>query len=256
MKINYKRAISPLVVLLVWEGVAHTGWIDQYFLPPLTTVVGTLYTMIRTGEIFPHIAISIYRGFSGYLYAAIAGIFIGLCIASSRLMEHISDPLIELLRPISTFALVPLMFLWFGVGESSKIILIAKACFFPIVLNTIAGIKGVDAKLVQAARSLGAEGFRLWTNVLIPSAMPMIVTGLRISTAIALLSIVGMEMIAADSGIGFLIVDAQRVFATDRMFAGIIVIAVLGFYVDRMARYLQHRFMGWHVETSLAAGKI
>ena len=121
--------------------------------------------------------------------------------------------------------------------------------------NTIAGIKDVDAKLVQAARSLGAEGFKLWTNVLIPSAMPMIVTGLRISTAIALLSIVGMEMIASDSGIGFLIVDAQRVFATDRMFAGIIVIAVLGFYVDRMARYLQQRFMGWHVETSLAASK-
>ena len=152
---------------------------------------------------------------------------------------------------MSTFALIPIFFLWFGIGDTSKIMIIFKSCFFPIALNTIAGIKGVDSKLVNAARSLGANGRQLWTRVLIPAAMPMIMTGLRISTAISMMSLVGVEMLSSDSGIGFLVIDAQRTFDTERVFAGILVLSLIGFSLDRIARGIQHKVLSWHVETSL-----
>jgi len=213
-----------------------------------------LYDMSITGEVFPHIGISVLRAISGYLIAAVMGLSVGVLVAWSRIFENIFDPLIELIRPISTFALVPVMFVWFGIGNGSKIAIIVKACFFPIVLNTIAGIKGVDVRLIQAARALGADGLQMWIKILIPSALPMIITGMRISTAMSMLAIVGVEMLAADSGIGFLVIDAQKTFATDRMFAGIIVISLMGFSLDRIARFIQSRILTWHTETSLGGG--
>jgi len=244
-----------VAILVIWEIVARCNWIDPFFLPAPSSVFIELRKMVISGEVFPHIGISLARAVSGYLLAAIVGLGLGVLIAWSTLVEHIFDPLIELVRPISTFALVPIMFVWFGIGDGSKVAIIFKACFFPIVINTIAGIKGVDAGLIRAARSLGASGFQLWTKVLIPSALPMIVTGMRISTAMSMLAIVGVEMLASDTGIGFLVIDAQRVFATDRMFAGIVVISVMGFGLDRLARGIQRRMLCWHTETTLAGAR-
>ena len=249
---NWHKMISPLVILLICEVIGRAGLIDPFFLPAPSAMLKSLWQMVITGEVFPHIGISVLRAVSGYVIAAVLGLFIGLLVAWSRIFEAIIDPLIELVRPISTFALVPVMFVWFGIGNGSKTAIIVKSCFFPIVLNTIAGIKGVDGRMVQAARSLGAKGRQLWTMVLIPSALPTIITGMRISTAMSMLSIVGVEMLAADSGIGFLVIDAQRTFATDRMFAGIIVISLMGFGLDRIARYVQTRILSWHTETSMA----
>ncbi len=254
MKFNYKKMISPVCVMLLWEFIGRVIWVDPFFFPPPTEMLKELYAMTITGEVFPHIGISIIRALSGYILAAIVGLALGLLVAWSTIVENIADPLIELIRPISTFALVPVMFIWFGIGDGSKIAIIFKACFFPIVLNTIAGIKGVDKKLIQAARSLGANGLQLWIKVLIPAALPMIVTGMRISTAMSMLAIVGVEMLAADSGIGFLVIDAQRTFATSRMFAGIIVISLLGFTFDRITRLVESRILAWHTETSLSGG--
>jgi ABC-type nitrate/sulfonate/bicarbonate transport system permease component len=121
-------------------------------------VAKTLFEMVISGELVHHTAISIGRAISGYSIAAVIGVALGLLIAWSRVVEDFFDPLIELIRPLSTFALIPIFFLWFGIGNTSKIMIIFKSCFFPIVLNTIAGIKGVDKKLILAARSLGAQG--------------------------------------------------------------------------------------------------
>lgn len=249
---KYRKMISPVALLLIAEIIGQRRWIDPFFFPPPSAMLKALWTMTVSGEVFPHVGISILRAVSGYLIAAAAGLFLGVLVAWSHVCETIFDPLIELIRPISTFALVPVMFVWFGIGNGSKTAIIVKACFFPIVLNTIAGIKGVDARLVQAARSLGARGHQLWTLVLIPSALPMIITGMRISTAMSMLAIVGVEMLAADSGIGFLVIDAQRTFATDRMFAGIIVISLMGVSLDRIARLVQRRILSWHTDSSLA----
>jgi ABC-type nitrate/sulfonate/bicarbonate transport system permease component len=253
---NYRKLISPLVLLIIWEIVSRLEWVPTWFLPVPSMVLKTLYGMAVSGEVFYHAAISIGRALSGYTIAAVVGIGLGLLIAWSRIVEDFFDPLIELIRPLSTFALIPIFFLWFGIGNTSKIMIIFKSCFFPIVLNTIAGIKGVDKKLIMAAKALGAEGRQLWIRVLIPSALPMIITGMRISTAIAMMALVGVEMITSDSGLGFLVIDAQRTFDTERVFAGIIVLSILGFTSDWLARRIQARLLSWHSETSLGGGAV
>ena len=251
MNRTFRKWMSPLLLLVCWEVVTRAGWIDSWFLPAPSLVFQTLYEMVVSGEVPYHTAMSMGRAATGYIAAAVIGIGLGLLIAWSVIIEDFCDPLIELIRPLSSFALVPILFLWFGVGNTSKIIIIFKSCFFPILLNTISGIKGVDKKLIMAARSLGANGQQLWIRVLIPSALPMIITGLRISTAMAMMSLVGVEMLSSDSGLGFLVIDAQRTFDTKRVFAGIIVLSALGFSVDRAARLIQSKLLSWHTETSL-----
>lgn len=248
---KYRKLMSPLLLLMIWESITRQGWVPAWFLPVPTEVFQTLFDMVISGELLHHAAISLGRAVSGYVMAALVGVGLGLLIAWSRIVEDFFDPLIELIRPLSTFALIPIFFLWFGIGNTSKIMIIFKSCFFPIVLNTIAGIKGVDKKLIMAARSLGADGRQMWTRVLLPSAMPMIITGMRISTAIAMMALVGVEMLSSDSGLGFLVIDAQRTFDTERVFAGIVVLALLGFSLDRLARKIQARILSWHHETSL-----
>ena len=248
---NWRKVLSPIIVLLVWELIARMEWVPRWFLPVPTHVLETLWGILISGELVRETSVSLYRALLGYSLAAIVGISLGLLIAWSRIIEDFLDPLIELIRPLSTFALIPIFFLWFGIGDTSKIMIIFKSCFFPIALNTIAGIKGVDAKLINAARSLGASERQLWTRVLIPAAMPMIMTGLRISTAISMMALVGVEMLSSDSGIGFLVIDAQRTFDTERVFAGILVLSLIGFSLDRIARLIQKRVLNWHVETSL-----
>ena len=253
---NWRKFSSPIALLIIWELTSRAQWVPQWFLPIPTQVLKTLWTMVASGELFQHTAISMARALGGYSVAAIVGISLGLLIAWSTMIEDLFDPIIELIRPLSTFALIPIFFLWFGIGNVSKVMIIFKACFFPIVLNTIAGIKGVDKKLIQAARSLGANERQVWLRVLLPSALPMIITGLRISTAISMMALVGVEMLASDSGIGFLVIDAQRTFDTERVFAGIMVLSVLGFSLDRLARKIQSRILSWHIETSLGGDPV
>ena len=249
------RWLSPVVFILLWEFVGRLELVDPFFLPSPTSILKALYKMAVSGELFHHTEASVYRALCGYGLAAVMGIGFGIVICWSRIVESILDPLFELMRPISTLGLVPLMIIWFGIGNGSKIAIVFKACFFPILLNTIAGIRGINLKLIQAGRSLGASEFQLWTKVILPAAMPVIFTGMRISTAISMLAIVGVEMFSADSGLGFMIVDSQRVFATDRMFAGILMLSIIGFLMDYTARFIGRRFLSWHMGT-LAAGKI
>ncbi len=251
MNTNIKRWISPVALLVLWEILARARLADPFFLPAPSAIVVAGYHSLLSGELLRHTGISLVRALSGYGLAIIAGIGIGISVGWSRTVENILDPIIELIRPISTLALVPLMILWFGVGNASKIVIVVKACLFPILLNTIAGVKGVEKRLIQAARSLGATDYQLLTKIVIPASLPLIITGVRISAAMCMLAIVGVEMIAANSGLGFYVVDMQRVFATDRMFVGIITLTLLGFGLDRVMRLFQRRILAWHEVTSL-----
>jgi ABC-type nitrate/sulfonate/bicarbonate transport system permease component len=250
-----KRWGSPILLILAWEIIGRFGLVDPYFLPQPTAIVRAMIRMAQSGELLKHMEASIIRALSGYILAAILGIAFGIAICWSRIVDTVLDPIFELLRPISTLGLVPLMIMWFGIGNGSKIAIVLKACFFPILLNTIAGIRGVNSKLIQAGRSLGASEFQIWTKVIIPAAMPVIFTGMRISTAISMLAIVGVEMFSADSGLGFVIIDSQRVFATDKMFVGILTLSIIGFSMDYVARSIGKRFLAWHIST-LTSGQI
>jgi ABC-type nitrate/sulfonate/bicarbonate transport system permease component len=255
LKFISKRWISPILFIVAWELVGRVGLVDPFFLPQPTSIVKAMMRMSASGELLKHVEASVFRAVSGYVLAAILGISFGILICWSRFIENVFDPIFELMRPISTLGLVPLMIIWFGIGNGSKIAIVLKACFFPILLNTISGIRGVNLKLIQAGRSLGASELQVWTKVIIPAAMPVIFTGMRISTAISMLAIVGVEMFSADSGLGFVIIDSQRVFATDKMFVGILMLSVIGFFMDFLARIMGKRLLSWHMGT-LAAGKI
>lgn len=250
-----KRWLSPILLIVAWELIGRFEVVDAFFLPPPTRILKSMAGLALSGELFLHMRISLYRALGGYFLAAVLGLGFGVFICWSKKAEDLLDPVFELIRPVSTLGLIPLMIIWFGIGNGSKIAIVFKACFFPILLNTVSGIKGVNAKLIQAARSLGANEFQLWSKVILPAALPVVFTGMRISTAISMMAIVGVEMLAADSGLGFMIIDAQRVFDTERMFVGILILSVLGFCMDALARAMQKRFVGWHLDT-LSAGKI
>jgi ABC-type nitrate/sulfonate/bicarbonate transport system permease component len=254
-KCVYKRWASPVLFIVAWELIGRFGLVDAFFLPQPTSIVKAMARMTASGELLKHMEASIFRALSGYVLAAILGVGLGIAICWSKFIENVFDPIFELMRPISTLGLVPLMIIWFGIGNGSKIAIVLKACFFPILLNTVAGIRGVNLKLIQAGRSLGASERQIWTKVILPAAMPVIFTGMRISTAISMLAIVGVEMFSADSGLGFVIIDSQRVFATDKMFVGILMLSMIGFLMDFAARMIGKRFLSWHMGT-LAAGKI
>ena len=251
-----KGSILSLVGFFgTWEIIGQWEVVDPLFLPAPTAILAEAWKLTLSGELFTHISVSLYRVGMGYGLGALVGVGLGLLVGWYKGVEEYVDPLIEMIRPISPLALLPLMILWFGMGNGSKVIIIFKASLFPILLNTIAGVKGVDIKLIQAAKTLGANQRQVFSKVILPASLPTILTGLRISTALAMLAIVGVEMLAAESGLGFLLVEAEHVFDTPKMFVGLLVLGILGYLWDRLARVAQKRILVWHKEVTLE-GKV
>ncbi|MEW6163236.1 MAG: ABC transporter permease [Nitrospirota bacterium] len=245
------NVLSLISFFGVWEVVGQWQLVDPLFLPAPTVILAEAWKLTCSGELFTHISVSLYRAGMGYGLGALIGVGLGVIVGWSRRLEEYVDPLIEMIRPISPIALLPLMILWFGMGNSSKVIIIFKASLFPILLNTIAGVKGVDIKLIQAAKTLGANQRQVFCKIILPASLPMVLTGLRISTALAMLAIVGVEMLAAESGLGYLLVEAERVFDTPKMFVGLLVLGILGYLWDRLVRFAQNRILLWHRQTTL-----
>jgi ABC-type nitrate/sulfonate/bicarbonate transport system permease component len=239
------RISGPVLVLGLWEAFVHVAKIDPIILPAPSTIAATFVSMLASGELMFHAASSIARLAIGYSLAATAGITLGLLVGWFRVVSDIFTPLIELTRPISPIAVIPLAILWFGIGLGSKVFLIALATFFPILLNTIAGVKNTELMMIRAARSLGANHLRLLLTVSLPSAAPFIHTGLRIAMSIGFIVIVAAEMVAAQNGLGWLILDSERVYRTDMVFVGIITISCLGLFADYGMRMLGRVLFPW-----------
>ena len=181
----------------------------------------------------------------GFAIAALLGVSLGMAVGRSRFLENLLDPMLELLRPIPPLAFLPMMVLWFGIGEASKIAFIAYAAFFPIFTTTLEGIKYVDPLLLRAAASLGANQRDMFRYVVLPSAMPGTITGLRLGFGLSFFVIVAAEFIAADSGLGYLINDARTFFLVSQMLLGAAVIGLIGFTFNRMLRMLEARLLRW-----------
>jgi ABC-type nitrate/sulfonate/bicarbonate transport system permease component len=243
------RFLSPIAILLFWEAAVRLHWVDPNLIAPPSLVFLELWRITLSGLLIGALAISLARVVAGFLIATVIGIVVGALMARIRAIEIIFDPLVELLRPVSPLALFPLAILWFGIGEGSKIFIIAFACTFPIILNTYAGVRGIDAALFRAARSLGASRSELMYTIVLPGSLPHIFTGLRIAWGIALIVIIAAEMIGAVRGIGYMVLDAQQTFRVPRVFAGIIVVGTLGFLTDLGFRALRRRMLPWYRET-------
>jgi NitT/TauT family transport system permease protein len=232
-------------LLLIWEAIARLGWVPPLFLPAPSAVVGELAEMIGDGTLWAAVSTSLLRILWGFLLGAALGVAVGLAVGVSRLVEVLVDPLLALLYPIPKIAMLPLIILWLGIGEASKVGIIAIGVFFPACINTIAGVKEVDRLLVRAAVSLGARPHQVLTKVILIGALPFIFSGLRLGAGMALLLVVSAEMIAATQGLGFLILHAGELMMTTRLMAGIVVLSFLGIVSTSLLKALEQKIAPW-----------
>ncbi|MFX3673086.1 MAG: ABC transporter permease [Paenisporosarcina sp.] len=236
---------SPLFILIVWEFLSRTSLIDTRFFPPPTQIVSTLTSLLTNGELFEHLGISLFRIIAGFLLGVIPGIVIGLCMGLYAPVRHFVSPLIMALMPIPTLALLPLILIVFGIGETSKIVTIAGSVFFPVVINTVAGVITIDSIYIDVAKNYGANKKDFFLKIALPGSLPVMLEGIQMGQAIALLTIVAAEMMGATSGIGYLIWTSYSAFLLKEMFVGLILISFFGYLFSLMIRGLQRKLLPW-----------
>jgi len=237
-----------VVILLVWELVARLEWVDTLFLPAPSKIFTYFGEMILNFEILKHTGSSLGRVTIGFGLAVATAIPLGILMGWFKLIDTIVDPVVELIRPVSPIAILPLAILWFGIGDASKIFIIWLSCMFPTLIATYTAVKGLDRSFIYAAASLGANQWEILRTVAVPAAMPQIFAGIRISVGVGLIVIISSEMVAARHGLGYMILTAQQTFNVEEIFVGIIVIGLLGFCADQGLRYMKQRIMPWHRE--------
>lgn len=247
-------SLSTLVVLLaVWWAVAAQQWVSPLFLPPPGQVLEKLITIagpqgFMDATLWQHLGASLMRILVALLAAVIIGVPVGIAMGLSPTVRGILDPLIELYRPVPPLAYLPLMVIWFGIGETSKILLIYLAIFAPVAMSALAGVKSAQQVRIRAAQSLGASRAQILLFVILPGALPEILTGLRIGLGVGWSTLVAAELIAATRGLGFMVQSAGEFLATDVVLAGIAVIAAIAFGLELGLSALQRRLTPWHGE--------
>lgn len=242
-----------LVLLAIWWAVAAQQWVSPLFLPPPAQVLTKLLSIagpqgFMDATLWQHLAASLGRILVALLAAVIIGVPVGIAMGLSPTVRGILDPLIELYRPVPPLAYLPLMVIWFGIGETSKILLIYLAIFAPVAMSALAGVKSAQQVRIRAAQSLGASRAQVLWFVILPGALPEILTGLRIGLGVGWSTLVAAELIAATRGLGFMVQSAGEFLATDVVLAGIAVIAVIAFSLELGLRALQRRLTPWHGE--------
>jgi NitT/TauT family transport system permease protein len=236
------------LIALAWEAVARLQWVPALFLPAPTAVLGEAARMAWSGELGRHVGVSLARVGLGFGLGAAVGTLLGLVLGSSRSLWAIGNPVIAATYPIPKIALLPLMILWLGIGEAPKVTMIALGVFFPVVINTYAGVHGTDALMVKAARSLGAGRWQVVLKVVLPSALPTILAGYRLGAGIALLLVVSAEMINATAGIGFLILHSGDLMLTGKLMVGLATLSILGLASTWALRGLEAWLAPWKEE--------
>lgn len=247
-------SISTLLVLLaIWWAVTRLQLIGPLFLPPPQQVLHQLFAIASAqgfmdATLWQHLAASLTRILIALAAAVLIGVPVGIAMGLNETVRGILDPLIELYRPIPPLAYLPLMVIWFGIGETSKILLIYLAIFAPVALSALAGVKSAQQVRTRAAQSLGASRWQVLWYVILPGALPEILTGLRIGLGVGWSTLVAAELIAATRGLGFMVQSAGEFLATDVVLAGITVIALIAFTLELGLRALQRRLTPWHGE--------
>ena len=234
------RVLALVGLLVLWEATARTGWVPALFLPSPVGVIEETLDMARSGQLLIHLGASLRRLVTGFALGAGAGICAGVLVGFFSLAEAVGQPLIAATFPVPKIALLPLLILWLGIGELSKVVVIALGVFFPMAINTAAGVRQADPLLIKAAVSFGAGRASLIRKVVIPSALPTVFAGLKLGAGTALLLLVAAEMIGAESGIGFLVLQAGNLMETTKLMVGLLVLSGLGvlshWSLDRLER--------------------
>jgi NitT/TauT family transport system permease protein len=243
------RSISVVSSLLaLWEIAPRAGWVEPSLIPPISKVAETWWALLENGQLWDNTQASLVRAVSGFTIAVLVGVPLGIVLAWNRWLNQLVDPLLELFRNTAALALLPVFTLLLGIGETSKIAIVVYACLFPVVLNTVSGVKSVDPLLVKSARSMNLSALRLFQKVILPSAIPTIFTGIRMAGASSILVLIAAEMVGAKAGLGYLINYAQFNFMIPEMYAGILTIAAIGLVVNAGLVRLERRFSRWRTD--------
>ena len=243
------RLAAIVAFLVLWSllsgAVVVLKLFNPIFLPGPWLVLGSVLDMAIRGPLWIHLAATLERVAMGFGAGAALGVALGLAAGHLTLVRNVVEPLVEVLRPIPPLALLPMFIVWVGIGEASKIGFITYATFFPIFLTTVTGVRQIDPLLVRAAQSLGARGVALFTRVILPAALPDILTGLRLGVALAFFVIVISEFIGAEHGLGYLINDGRNFFLVPQMLGAAVVLGLLGYAGNGLVRLLERRLTRW-----------
>ncbi|MCX5045682.1 ABC transporter permease [Aldersonia sp. NBC_00410] len=242
-------SIAIVVFLAIWEIAPRVGLVDEVFLPPFSTVVGAFTDLVASGEMWKHVSASLSRALTGFAIAVVVAVPLGVGIGWYRPVANFLNPVLELFRNTAALALLPVFVLILGIGEESKIALVVYACVFPILLNTITGVRTVDPLLVKSAASMGLSSLRLFQKVVLPASVPSIFTGIRMAAAASILVLIAAEMVGAKAGLGYLITASQLNFQIPNMYAGIIAIALVGLVFNAVIVLIERRLSRWRQET-------
>lgn len=236
---------SPVALLLLWELLSRAGVLDPRYVPPPSQVLATLLRLTQSGELPYHLGVSVRRILVGFVLGAVPAVVLGLAMGLNRAVRAVFMPVVAAIYPIPKIAVYPLIIFYLGLGEASKVSIVALSIFFLVLLNTMAGVIGLDRVYFNIARAYGAGPRGLFTTVAWPGALPAIFTGLKLGMGFALIVIVGAELLGSDAGIGFLIWRAYQIFAVDVMFAGLLVTAVLGWLATIALDWLERQALPW-----------
>jgi len=242
----------PLALLLAWQVSAQLGWLSSRILPEPLAVVKAAVSLAESGELWQHLKISLWRAAAGFAIGGGAGLALGLLAGMSRIAETLLDTTLQMIRNIPVLALIPLVILWFGIDEWSKLFLLSLGVFFPMYLNTFHGIRSIDKGLLEMARSYGLSGWPLYRDVILPGAMPSILVGVRFSLGLVWVLLIVAETISAQSGIGYMTMNAREFMQTDVVLLGILLYAFLGKAADIASRLLERRCLRWHASYQAA----
>jgi len=245
MKDRWLSFISPLLLILIWEALVNSGTLDARFFSAPSTVAVTFWKLLESGELLRHTSVSVARVLVGFVFGAVPAVALGMLMGIWRPARYAIEPLAAALYPIPKIAILPLIIILFGIGETSKIITIAISVFFLVLLNTVAGVLAVDARYFEVGRNLGARRWDLYWTVALPGALPAIMTGAKLGLGFALTVIVGTEFLGSREGIGALIWLSYQSFNIDTMFAGLIVVALLGWFSNLVLEEVERRLLPW-----------
>ena len=238
--------LLPVGLIAFWQIASSLGWLSTRVLPAPVDVAIAFWTLAVSGELWVHVKISAGRALAGLAIGGGLGLALGLLTGSARWAEALFDSSVQMVRNIPALALIPLVILWFGIDESAKLFLIAVSVFFPIYLNTFHGIRNVDPGLIEMGRTYGLSRWGLYREVILPGAMSSILVGLRFSLGLMWVILIVAETISAQSGIGYLTMNAREFLQTDIVLVGILLYALLGKLADLFARGLERYWLRWH----------
>ncbi|MDF2606307.1 MAG: transporter permease [Bacillales bacterium] len=245
IKIILLGSIIPTILIVVWQLLSQLGVIESRLLPAPTVVISKISTLIQDGSLWAHIGVTLYRIFFGFLIGVSAAVLIGALVGYFKTAEYLLDPLIQAFRSIPSLAWVPLFILWMGIYESSKITLIAVGVFFPVYLNIVSGIKGVDRKLIEVGKIYNFTSFHLIKKIILPASLPSFLVGIRSGLGLGWMFVVAAELMGASKGVGYLLVVGQNTYSPDLVIASIVLIAILGKSTDSILKFIETKTLHW-----------